>query len=65
MSVSNGKLDQLSTARKPYKEPLLKTWGTVTALTQVGFTNPGTDCLPNGSFVGGSVLNDNTTCPAE
>jgi hypothetical protein len=49
--------------KQPYVAPSLTKWGAFAQITQVGSTNPGQDCLPNGTFFGGSVENKNTTCP--
>lgn len=50
--------------KKKYTAPQLSDWGAIAQVTQVGFTHPGADCLPNGKFMGGSVENKNTTCDA-
>ena len=42
------------TKKRPYQKPDLKTWGTIADLTQVGMTNPGTDCK-NGSVLHSSA----------
>jgi hypothetical protein len=43
-------------ARKPYVQPVLREWGTLIDLTQVGNTHPGGDCH------GGSVTWANPNC---
>lgn len=45
------------TEKKPYRRPVLKTWGSVAELTQVGQTTPGGDLLPTSASgrEGGSV----------
>lgn len=51
------KMTNRTSARRPYRAPKLRRWGTVADITLVGQTRPGGDVLPGGAQgrEGGSI----------